>query len=83
MTKVEFDVLREKMKSNLNVYFYDDVMKVFDMAEKQYEEKPLNRTSALDKKKYVGEIAMCPCCKKIVSDDMLWCDDCGKKLDWS
>lgn len=46
MTKSEFDNLREKMKSNLNVHFYDDVMKVFDMAEKQYEEKPLNSTLA-------------------------------------
>ena len=50
--------------------------------EKQIAKKPLGTTMAKDKDTSVGSIGRCPCCDGIVAEDMLWCDDCGQKLDW-
>lgn len=30
-----------------------------------------------------GKVGKCPCCGSIIGEDMIWCDDCGQKLDWS
>ena len=58
----------------------------FEMAikalEKQIAKKPLGTTMAKDKDTSVGSIGKCPCCDSIVAEDMLWCDECGQKLDW-
>ena len=51
--------------------------------EKQIPKKPFCTTIAKDKNKSVGSIGKCPCCNYIVAEDMLWCDECGQKLDWS
>lgn len=53
------------------------------LKEKVEPKKPISATVAKDKNKAVGKIGKCPCCDSIVAEDMLWCDDCGQKLDWS
>ena len=47
--------------------------------EKQRVKKPIQITST----KMDGKIGKCPCCGSIIGEDMIWCDDCGQKLDWS
>ena len=47
--------------------------------EKQRLKKPIQITST----KMDGKIGKCPCCGSIIGEDMIWCDDCGQKLDWS
>lgn len=63
-----------------------DLFKALVMAikalEKQIAKKPLGTTMAKDKDTSVGSIGKCPCCDSIVAEDMLWCDECGQKLDW-
>jgi hypothetical protein len=51
--------------------------------EKQRAKKPLDISTAKDGNKIVGIIGRCPCCNDIIDDSMIWCDDCGQKLDWS
>ena len=46
--------------------------------EKQKAKKPIQITST----KKDGKIGKCPCCESIIGEDMIWCDDCGQKLDW-
>ena len=47
--------------------------------EKQRVKKPIQITST----KMDGKIGKCPCCGSIIGEYMIWCDDCGQKLDWS
>ena len=47
--------------------------------EKQRLKKPIQITST----KMDGKIGKCPCCGSIIGEDMIWCDDCGQKIDWS
>lgn len=52
--------------------------------EKQRAKKPLSRTHCKDGNHPLSQdIGRCPSCKSIISENMLWCDDCGQKLDWS
>lgn len=52
--------------------------------EKQSAKKPLSRTHCKDGNHPLSQdIGRCPSCNGIVAEDMLWCDDCGQKLDWS
>lgn len=52
--------------------------------ERQREKKPLSRTHCKDGNHPLSQdIGRCPSCNSIVAEDMLWCDDCGQKLDWS
>lgn len=52
--------------------------------EKRREKKPLSRTHCKDGNHPLSQdIGRCPCCNGIVAEDMIWCDDCGQKLDWS
>lgn len=52
--------------------------------ERQREKKPLSRTHCKDGNHPLSQdIGRCPSCNGIVAEDMLWCDDCGQKLDWS
>ena len=53
------------------------------LKEKSEPKKPLCVSMAKDKDKNVGNIGRCPFCNDIVAEDMLWCDECGQKLDWS
>ena len=53
------------------------------LKEKSEPKEPLCVSMAKDKDKNVGNIGRCPCCNDIVAEDMLWCDECGQKLDWS
>lgn len=51
--------------------------------EKQRAKKPLSRTHCKDGNHPLSQdIGRCPSCNGIVAEDMLWCDDCGQKLDW-
>lgn len=51
--------------------------------ERQIEKKPLSRTYCKDGNYLISQnIGRCPSCNGIVTEDMLWCDDCGQKLDW-
>ncbi|MBE5886741.1 MAG: hypothetical protein E7284_10105 [Lachnospiraceae bacterium] len=52
------------------------------LKEKSVAKKPLCTTIAKDKDTSVGMIGRCPCCDGIIAEDMLWCEDCGQKLDW-
>lgn len=52
------------------------------LKEKSVAKKPTCVSMAKDKDTAVGSIGRCPCCNYIVAEDMLWCDDCGQKLDW-
>ena len=47
--------------------------------EKQKAKTPIMITST----KKDGKVGKCPCCGSIIGEDMIWCDDCGQKLDWS
>ena len=47
--------------------------------EKQMAKNPVRITST----KKDGKVGKCPCCGSIIGEDMIWCDDCGQKLDWS
>lgn len=47
--------------------------------EKQIAKKPIQITST----KMDGKIGKCPCCGSVIGEDMIWCDDCGQKIDWS
>ena len=52
--------------------------------EKQRAKKPLSTTRCKDGNHPLSQdIGGCPSCKSIISENMLWCDDCGQKLDWS
>lgn len=65
---------------------YEDIGTVEEfktLKEKNEPKKPLDATMAKDKDTNVGDIGRCPCCNYIVAEDMLWCDECGQKLDWS
>ena len=53
------------------------------LKEKSEPKKLLCVSMAKDKDINVGNIGRCPCCNDIVAEDMLWCDECGQKLDWS
>lgn len=49
-----------------------------DAIEKQRAKKPIQITST----KKDGKIGKCPSCESIIGEDMIWCDDCGQRLDW-
>lgn len=52
--------------------------------EKQKEKEPLSRTHCKDGNHTLSQdIGRCPSCNGIVSEDMLWCEECGQKLCWS
>lgn len=52
--------------------------------ERQTEKKPLSRTRCKDGNHPLSQdIGRCPSCNSIVAEDMIWCDDCGQKLDWN
>lgn len=83
----------EKLKSLQEDYwklneickFYSEIGTVEEfksLKEKSVAKKPLCISMAKDKDTNVGSIGRCPCCDYIVAEDMLWCDDCGQKLDW-
>lgn len=67
-------------EANYLCYLADEM--AIKALEKQIAKKPLGTTMAKDKDTSVGSIGRCPCCDGIVAEDMLWCDDCGQKLDW-
>ena len=51
--------------------------------ERQRVKKPLSRTHCKDGNHPLSQdIGRCPSCSSIVAEDMIWCDDCGQKLDW-
>ena len=50
--------------------------------EKEDVKKPLSRTHYKDGNHPLSQdIGRCPSCNSIVEEDILWCDDCGQKLD--
>lgn len=52
--------------------------------ERQRAKKPLSRTHCKDGNHPLSQdIGRCPSCSSIVAEDMIWCDDCGQRLDWS
>lgn len=60
------------------------VEKCREARERQRAKKPLSRTHCKDRNHPLSQdIGRCPSCNSIIAEDMLWCDDCGQKLDWS
>lgn len=52
--------------------------------ERKSAKKPLSITHCKDGNHPLSQdIGRCPCCNGIVAENMIWCDDCGQKLDWS
>lgn len=52
--------------------------------ERQRVKKPLSRTHCKDGNHPLSQdIGRCPSCNSIIAEDMIWCDECGQKLDWS
>lgn len=55
-----------------------------DAMERKMAKKPLSRTHCKDGNHPLSQdIGRCPSCNSIIAEDMIWCDDCGQKLDWS
>lgn len=68
--------------------FLDEDYVANEMAVKAIErmipKKPTSKTHCKDGNSPLSQIiGRCPSCDCIVAEDMIWCDDCGQKLDWS
>lgn len=67
--------------------FLDEDYVANEMAVKAIErmipKKPTSKTHCKDGNSPLSQIiGRCPSCDCIVSENMIWCDDCGQALDW-
>ena len=65
----------EELRQYLEIGTLEDCRSAMD---RQTEKKPIQITST----KKDGKIGKCPSCESIIGEDMIWCDDCGQRLDW-
>ena len=81
-----FDDLEYAIESIKELEKYKDLgsyEEIYKTMEKMKPKRPINKTTVLDEKEYVGDIGQCPTCGNIVTEDNCSCDKCYQVLNWS